>query len=118
MPSRSDRAAVIEEQPVSIARDPFDFPVETKVVTYRGVSYKFRELTVAENDLCRELATAPDDTFDGRVMIRQMIVAGAVEPEITMDQLEKLPTRLYSAFIDAVNDLNDPATFQADPGNS
>ena len=117
MPSRSDRATVMEE-PVSIARDPFDFPVETKSVTYRGVSYTFRELTVAENDLCRELATGPDETFDGRTMIRQMIVTGAVSPEMTIDNLEKLPQRLYAQFIDAVNDLNDPATFQADPGNS
>jgi len=120
MPSRSDRASVTAEEPVAIKaapRDPFDFPSETKSVTYRGVTYKFRELTVSENDLCRELATGKEDEFDGRTMIRQMIVIGAVEPEMTMDQLEKVPQRLYAQFIDVVNELNDPATFEADPGN-
>lgn len=98
-------------------RNPFDFPEETREVRYKGVTYKFRELTVAENDVCRELATGPDDTFDGRTMIRQMIVLGAVEPPMTIEDLEKVPQRLYAQFIDAVNLLNDPATFEADPGN-
>lgn len=100
------------------ARDPFEFPSETKSVTYKGVTYVFRELTVAENDLCRELATGPDDSFDGRVMIRQMIVLGAKDPAMSMEDLEKVPQRLYAQFIDVVNSLNDPATFEADPGNS
>ena len=111
MPSRSDGATVTK-------RDPFDFPPETAEVEYAGVTYKFRELTVGENDLCRELATGPDDTYDGRVMIRQMIVTGAVEPPMTIEDLERVPQRLYAQFINVVNDLNDPETFKADPGNS
>lgn len=114
MSSRPNRPAVID-------RAPFDFPVETKSVTYKGVGYKFRELTVAENDLCRDAASGPDDTFDGRIMIRQMIVIGAMEPEMTMEDLEKVPQRLYAQFINVVNDLNDPATFEdegEDGGNS
>jgi phage FluMu protein gp41 len=121
MPSRSNREVmkVVEQDPETVLekRNPFDFPVETKSVKYRGVTYTFRELTVAENDLCRELATGPDDTFDGRVMIRQMLVVGAVEPPMTMEDLEKVPQRLYAQFIDVVNLLNDPATFEEDPGN-
>lgn len=105
------------EEP-AVTRNPFDFPVETKSVTYRGVTYKFRELTVGENDVCREAASGPDDTFDGRTMIRMMIVTGAVEPAMSLEDLEKVPQRLYAQFIDAVNALNDPATFEADPGNS
>lgn len=111
MPSRSDGTTV--------TRTPFDFPVETKSITYKGVTYTFRELTVGENDTCRELATGPNpDDFDGRVMIRAMIVEGSVEPKIAMEDLEKIPQRLYAQFIEIINDLNDPATFQADPGNS
>ena len=110
MPSRSDGATV--------SRSPFEFPVETKSITYKGVTYTFRELTVGENDQCRELATGPDDAFDGRVMIRAMIVEGAVEPKIEMEDLERVPQRLYAQFINIVNDLNDPETFKADPGNS
>lgn len=117
MPRRPDGATVTENEPVSIARQPFDFPAQTSEVKYKGVTYTFRELSVAENDLCRDLATGPDDTFDGRVMIRQMIVLGATDPEMQMEDLEKVPARLYSEFIRVVNDLNDPATFEADPGN-
>lgn len=112
MPSRSDGATVTE------TRSPFDFPPETKSITYRGIEYKFRELSLHENDLCRELATGPNDDYDGRVMIRQMIVMGAVEPEMTLDDLEKFPNRFYAQVVDLVNALNDPATFEVDPGNS
>ena len=113
----AEEAPVMTSKSDGTTRDPFDFPSETKDIIYKGVTYTFRELTVAENDLCRELATGPDDSFDGRIMIRQMIVLGASKPEMTMEQLEKVPQRLYAHFIDVVNALNDPATFEADPGN-
>lgn len=88
-------------------RDPFDFPPNTNKVDYEGVTYNFRELTVAEMDECRDNSTL-DDKFDGRLMTRLMIVQAATEPTMTMTQLAKLPQRLYGAVIDVVNDLNDP----------
>ncbi len=117
MPRRSDGTTLTVVADESPTRQPFDFPAETKSITYKGVTYTFRELSVAENDICRDLATGPDDMFDGRVMIRQMIVIGAQDPEMTMEDLEKVPARLYAEFIRVVNDLNDPATFEVDPGN-
>lgn len=117
MPNRPD-GATVTKLPVAEPNNPFEFAPITKDVTYQGRTYTFRELTVGENDLARELATNEKDEFDGRVMIRQMIVLGAVAPAMTMDDLEKVPQRLYAQFINAVNDLNDPATFEEDPGNS
>lgn len=116
MPNRSD-GATVTKLPVAASSDAFEFPPQTKSVEYLGRTFVFRELTVGENDLCRELSTGPDDTFDGRVMIRQMIVLGAMDPPMTLEDLDKVPQRLYAQFINLVNDLNDPATFEADPGN-
>lgn len=106
MSSRGATVAKIEDH---IKRDPFDFPPNTKTVNYLGVEYKFRELTVAETDQAREDSTN-DETkiIDGRLMTRLMICTAATEPEMNMEQLSKLPQRLYSAIVDAVNDLNDP----------
>lgn len=101
-------------------REPFDFTPIKKSVTYGGVAYVFRELTVAENDVCRDGATnEKDQTFDGRLMMRLMICASAIEPAIDLETLAKFPQRLYSHIVDTVNELNDPDTLKdEDPGNS
>jgi hypothetical protein len=104
------------------ARDPFDFPPNTKDVSYRGATYTLRELTVAEMDECRDAATSPDK-FDGRLMTRMMITIGATEPTIDLEQLSKFPQRLYGALVDLINELNDPEALAAesekdDPGKS
>lgn len=102
----------------SIIRDPFDFPPNTDKVEYLGVTYTFRELTVAETDTAREMSI-DGEKFDGRLMTRLMIVTASVEPKIDLEQLAKLPQRLYSAIVDCVNDLNDPdALKDVEPGNS
>ena len=100
------------------ARDPFDFPPNTDKVSYLGVDYTFRELTVAETDDARELSII-DDKFDGRLMTRLMICQSAIDPAISMEQIAKIPQRLYSAIVDCVNDLNDPEALKGvDPGKS
>jgi len=100
-------------------RDPFDFPPVTKSVSYQGVTYTFRELTVGEVDEAREGSTI-DDKWDGRLMSRLMVVQAAVEPPMTLDQLGKLPQSLYGAVIEVVNELNDPEALlpKDDPGKS
>jgi hypothetical protein len=106
-----------EVTPVDPPADPFDFPARTTEVVYLNRTFRFRELTVAENDVCRDLATDDKDVFDGRKMMRAMIVQGAIEPEMTLEQLERLPQGFYSKIIDAVNDLHNPEIGD-DPGNS
>lgn len=112
------RGATVTELPVE--RDPFDFPPNTNEVKYMGVTYRFRELTVAETDQAREDATIGEQ-FDGRLMTRLMIATSAVEPKMAVDDIAKLPQRLYAAIVDIVNDLNDPdalAKAEDDPGKS
>ncbi len=93
--------------------------IETLEIPGRG-TYKFRELSVDENDACRDGATAKDGTFNGRTMIRLMIVASSVEPKLTMANLAKLPQRVYAKIVNFVNDLNDEMSLdpKEDPGNS
>lgn len=111
------RGAVKVNEP---AREPFDFIAIKKSVTYAGATYTFRELTVAENDLCRDGATnEKDQTFDGRLMMRLMICESSVEPKIDLEKLATFPQRLYAHIVDIVNELNDPDTLKdEDPGNS
>ena len=103
-------------------RDPFDFPVNTGSVDYMGVKYEFRELTVNEIDVAREMATDEKaGTFDGRFMTRIMVTQAATEPKMDLEVLQKLPQRLYNAIVDCVNELNDPDALKAkdeDPGKS
>ena len=100
-------------------RSPFDFTPVTDKVSYRGVDYFFRELTVAETDDARE-SSIINDVFDGRLMTRLMIVTSSTEPHIDLEQLGKLPQSLYSAIVDCVNELNDPEALkkESEPGNS
>lgn len=95
---------------VTAIRDPFDFTPASNAFPFQGVTYEFRELTVAENDQCRELATAPDGTYDGRKHMRLMICLGSVEPKIDPEQLEKFPQRLYGKILELVSNLNDEGT--------
>ena len=104
-------------QEVTPIRDPFDFPVEQARVSYKGVSYSFRELTVAENDMCREMATDKDGTYDGRKHMRLMICLGSVEPKIDPEQLETFPQRLYGKILELVANLNDEGSLD-DEGNA
>jgi len=103
MPSTSEAKVT----PITKKRDPFDFPVNTDKVSYMGVDYTFRELTVQEIDDAREAATN-GEKFDTTLMTRMMISTGAVEPTMSLEQMAKLPQRLFNAIIDCVNELNDP----------
>ena len=115
----STRGATQVTEPTPL-RDPFDFQPLKKSVTYNGVTYVFRELTVAENDVCRDGATnEKDQTFDGRLMMRLMIAEASLEPKIDIETLAKFPQRLYAHIVELVSELNDPETLKdEDPGKS
>lgn len=114
--ARSSAEATVTELPVK--RDPFDFPVRTKVVTYKDYDYTFRELTLAENDEIRELATDSENKYDARLAMRLTIVNSAVDPKLDMEQLSKFPSTLYAKVYEAVNDLHDPDLDESDPGKA
>jgi hypothetical protein len=93
---------------VSGVKDPYDIPFKEANVTVGGTAWKFRELSVEENDECLEKSRRPDNTIDGRVLMRLQIVKASVEPKITLDKMVKLPNRAFLSFADTVNDLLAP----------
>lgn len=104
--------------PIKEPREPFAFTPAAKSIAYQGVNYNFRELTVAENDQCRELATdSKDGTYDGRKHMRLMICLGSTDPKIDPEQLEQFPQRLYGRILEMVAGLNDENSVDDDEGN-
>jgi hypothetical protein len=85
---------------------PFDFLFEEKVLDLSGRKFTFRELSVAENDACIDAAREKDGTINGRINMRMAIAKSSVEPKITVDDLAKLPNRVYLRFAEFVNDIN------------
>jgi hypothetical protein len=87
-----------------------EYVFEDKEVILGGKTYKFRELSVEENDLCTDAAREEGGMINGRTMMRMMIVTSSVDPKITPDDLAKMPQRVYLRLCDVVNDLNNPDT--------
>lgn len=94
------------------------YVLESKTITVGGKTFKFRELTVAEMDFCREAATDKDEKYDPVKMVRLMVVTSAVDPELTLEDLEKMPSRVYAHVWGFVNDLNDPESVEVKEGNA
>lgn len=92
---------------VKTPADPFaTLGFREKAFPLGGTDWKFRELSVQESDACIDAARKENGDIDGRTHMRLMIVKSSVEPKITLDQLAKLPNRVYLLFADFVNELN------------
>ena len=87
---------------------PVAFTFLEKSVDFNGTSYKFKELSVGENDFCADAARDPEGKIDGRKMMRLMIVKSAIEPKITLEEVADMPNRMYLRLCEIVNDLNSP----------
>ncbi len=85
-----------------------EFPFEEKTILVHGREFTFRELSVLENDQSAEKARKPDDTIDGRLMMRFMVAAASVAPKLDVAALAKVPNKIYLQFATVVNDLNAP----------
>lgn len=110
-------ATVKSEAKVAVLPEPdvFDIPFKEASTTINGKEWKFRELTVAENDACADGSKGPDGEFDGRAMMRLLIVKSSVEPKLDPARLAKLPQRVYLQIARVVNDLNNSEEDE-DPG--
>lgn len=95
----------------------FSFTFAEKEIEYEGQKFKFRELSVAENDYCADAARDEKGTIDARRMMRIMIAKSVVDPKITVDDLAEIPNRAYLKFAEIVNDLNSPAEDEEDAKN-
>lgn len=92
--------------------------LDTRTISHKGKQYIFREITVDENDEALEAAKNPDgNTINTRVMNRMIITASAVDPKISLDDIAKMPHRLYQKIVDMVNELNDPDRVEEDPND-
>ena len=88
-----------------------------KTVSVSGADYKFRELSVGENDFCADASRKPDGDIDGRMMMRLMIAKSSVEPQLSVENLAAMPNRVYLRFAETVNDLNTPDLDEEDAKN-
>jgi hypothetical protein len=96
---------------------PFDFVFEEREMMLFGKPFKFRELSVLENDACIDAARQPDGMINGRINMRLMIAKSSVDPKITVDDISKLPNRIYLQLAEFVNEVNsiDDALAEAAP---
>jgi hypothetical protein len=86
--------------------DPLDFLFVQRALDLNGHAFTFRELSVAESDECIDKSRRPDDTIDGRLNMRLLISKSSVEPKLKIDDIAKMPNRVYIKIAEFVNDLN------------
>jgi hypothetical protein len=84
----------------------FDFTFIEREMQLFGKTFKFRELSVAENDACIDAARMDDGNINGRINMRMMIAKSSVDPKITVDDIARLPNRIYLQLAEFVNDVN------------
>lgn len=84
-------------------------PYLTKEITLRGVHYKFRELTVEENDDCADASRDAEGVFNPRTMMRMVLMKAAQDPKITATDLGHMSQPVYLALCEVVNQLLEPA---------
>jgi hypothetical protein len=89
-----------------VAAGTVDDLFRTTKTTLGKTEYTLRELSVKENDDCTKMAKQADGTFDGRIMMRMMVLKSIVTPETKDTDLGELPQRLYLRLCDLVSDLN------------
>ena len=87
-----------------------EFPFEEKSIKVGKNTFRFRELSVLENDKCADDAKDGEGRIDGRLMMRLMVIASSVEPKLSAKLLGSMPARVYAKIYDVVNDLQNPDT--------
>lgn len=87
-------------------KEIIELPFAEKTAKIGGKTFKFRELSVQENDDCADAAKMPDGTINGRTMMRMMIINSSTEPKLTTKMLAAMPQRAYIRIYDVVNELN------------
>lgn len=94
------------------------FEFATKDLAIGDTTYRFKELSVGENDFCADASKGPDGLIDGRKMMRLMIVKSSVEPKLSAEDLLDIPNRIYIKFCEVVNDLTVPDEDEGETGNA
>ena len=82
------------------------FPFEETTVTINGKDFRFRELSVQENDECADASREEDGNVNGRTMMRMMIMASSLDPKLELTDIAAMPQRMYIRLYDTVTRLN------------
>lgn len=90
------------------------FKFAENTIEIENEKFKFRELTVAENDFCADASRDKEGNIDPRKMMRLMVSKSAIDPKLTIDDLAEIPNRIYLRFCEVVNDLNMPEIGEED----
>jgi hypothetical protein len=79
-------------------------------ITLRGVTYKFRELSVAEYDdivkMCSSTNEAGEELIDNRLLSQMMTVESCETPKMTTEKMRKLGMRLSRKLNNVASSLN------------
>lgn len=83
-------------------------------VIARGVTYRFRELSIGEYDDLVQKATTKrpnglggeDEMIDNAVLLKLMVIKCSVDPKLTPESLAKLPMRVVMKFNSTVNRMH------------
>lgn len=96
------------KEPVAESNDAakLDFLFVTRSVKVGEQEFSFREMSVKESDACLDAARKEDGTIDGRLNMRMIISKSSVSPKISVDDIARMPNRVYLKFAEFVNDLN------------
>jgi hypothetical protein len=94
--------------------EEMEFPFAEKTIKIGDKEWRFRELSVQENDDAADASQDKEGRINGRTMMRLTIIASSVEPKITPKMLASMPTRVYAKVYDVVNELQNPETLDKD----
>lgn len=97
-------------------------------VTARGLTYRFRELSIGDYDELVRKATIKqanaitgeeNDVIDNALLLKLMVLKCSVEPKLTAESLSNLPMRVVLKLNQTVNRMHygdEPATEKAPDG--
>lgn len=76
---------------------------ETRDVTIRDTTYKFRELSASEYNSIIKLASGPDDNAELNVVLQLMVTKALIDPKLTAAELDAKPYPVYAKLLQTVN---------------
>lgn len=101
-------------RPVSVSAADLDTAPFEKTITLRGVTYRFRELSIGEyDDLVKKATTTKQnalgediDTLDQALLLRLMVLNSCISPKLRADRLNELSMPVVLKINKLVNDMH------------
>ena len=80
--------------------------LDTKTVTYKGVEYTIRELTIDENDAIDDAGKDAKGATNDRLVSRLSLSKAIVDPMTSVDDIGKWGGKKYLTILRAFNEVN------------